>query len=460
MRATLLLTALGAAACLQAQDVPAFAAVPEPPPSLIAMPIRVPLDALFAEAEKVVPKVPPGVETWAPLPEGKKPGLRLRYNLYRDALSLRMNGPRFSVRTLAHYWMEVGLHVAGSYVKPMGSCGVGKEGFRQVILGAEAEVAFTPDWGLEVKTSVLPPVAVNPCQITFLGYDITAQVVKGMEEEMAKASGELGRQLRTTALLRQKAEGAWNLLRQPIELAPGIHLAMNPERIRLSPLQTDGNTLWVTPEISARPAVTFGPRPSSTGRPLPLLEPAAGPIPPGFQIRVTGEVPFEEATAQLARQMVGRVFDTEKGRFEITDARVRGEGGKALIEVAVKGRIKGRLTLTGRPAVDLATSTLHLRDLDYTLESRSWIAKAGEWLFRSTLRQLIQEKANFFMAQSLREAREQVAQHLNRPLAPGLALQGQLRDLRLEQPMVLPDRFRVEALLEGNLEAQLTDLKL
>ena len=142
---------------------------------------------------------------------------------------------------------EVGLHVAGNYVKSMGACGLGKEGHRQVILGADAEVAFTPDWGLDVKTSVAPPLAVNPCQITFLSYDITPQVVKGMEAEMTKASADLGRQLRTTALLRQKAEMAWNLLLQPIELVPGIHLAMNPERIRLSPLVTEGQTLIVTP---------------------------------------------------------------------------------------------------------------------------------------------------------------------------------------------------------------------
>lgn len=446
------------ACTLFGQESPAFAAAVDPGPSIIAMPLRINLDALFAEAERVVPKVPPGVETWAPFPEGKKPGMRLRFNLYREALNLQMNGPRFTVQTHAHYWMEVGLHVAGNYVKSMGSCGQGKEGFREVILGAEAEVAFTPDWGMDVKTSVLPPQAVNPCQITFLNYDITPKVVKGMEEEMAKASADLGRQLRTTALLRQKAETAWNLLQTPIELVPGIHLSMNPERIRLSPLVTAGKTLIVTPEISARPTVTFGPKPAPGSRTLPALEPSTVPIPPGFHMRLQADVPFEEATAQMVRQMVGRSFETEKGQIEVVEAQVRGENGKAIVDITVKGRITGRITLAGRPVVDLATNSMQLRDLDYTLESRSWLVRTGEWFFRSSLRQMIQEKANFFMAQGLQEARTQVNQHLNRALVPGLSLRGELRELKMEQPMVLSDRFRVEASLEGNLEAVLTDL--
>jgi hypothetical protein len=418
--------------------------------------MRVDLETLLAAAELAVPKMGPAMESWLPLPAGKQPGMHLRFGLYRDALSVRMNGPKLSVRTLAHYWAEVGFQAPGKAVKSMGVCGQGKEGRRQVILGTEAEVAFTPDWDLDVRTSVLPALAVNPCRFTSLDSDLTPQVVKGMEEELTKAGSALRSHLGTAARLRQRAEGAWDLLAQPLELAPGIHLSMNPERVRLAPLRTDGNVLVVVPGISARPRVTFGPAPRTHPDTLPPLDVGAGLHSPGFRIQLVADLPFDEATSQIARQLVGKDLRTEKGRQVITGARVRGDADGATIEVDLKGRVKGRLTLTGRPAVTVANSSLHLQGLDYTPASRSWIAKNGEWLVRSSLRELIQEHANFLMAQSLREAGEQVNRHLNRTLPSGLRLSGKPGAMVPNQPKVLADRFQVIATLEGELEATLT----
>lgn len=419
------------------------------------MPLRVDLDPLFTEAEHIVPKVPRGTGTWVPLAGERKPGLELRLNLHREALSIRMNGSKLTMRTLVHYGLEVGLPVPGRGVKPVAACGQGKEGLRQVILGAEAEVAFTPDWDLEVRNSVLPALGVNPCK--FESIDLTPEVARGTEDELTRAIQGLGQQIRTAALLRQKVETAWRLLGRPIELAPGLHLSMNPEGIHLAPLVTEGRTLIILPEISARPRLTFGARPPVSQGPLPALNVSSPPLPQGFQIQITADLSFEEATLQIARRLVGKDLRTEKGRMEITGAKVRGDAGRALLEVDVKGRFKGRLTLAGRPRVDVAANTLRLQDLEYTLEPRDWIAKKGEWVLRSSLRQMLQEHAGFFMAQSLGDARDQVNLRLNRALVPGLHLRGELEALNPEQPLVLADRFRVAATLQGSLEATLVD---
>jgi WD40 repeat protein len=44
----------------------------------------------------------------------------------------------------------VGLGVAG-YVKPVVSCGLGQEGFREAKLGVETEFSLTPSWGMDLK---------------------------------------------------------------------------------------------------------------------------------------------------------------------------------------------------------------------------------------------------------------------------------------------------------------------
>lgn len=428
----------------------------DPGPSVLAFPIRIDLGPMFAEAERLAPRRPPGTELWTQL-AGAPQGTSYRFDLTRDPLRFALRENRLHLRTAANYWLDVGLWMAGSWYQTVASCGKGKEGRRRVLLGLNSEFDLTPDWGVRLQTTPEDPLPVNPCVVTFLGYDITDRVVAGMKAELVKATQGIEQQVRDAAVLRQQAERVWKAAQEPLELAPGIHLSLNPERIRLAPWRSEAKTLIVTPELQARPVLTLGPRPAAGSLPLPRLETAA-PVTPGFHVRLDLDLPFAEATRQLQAQLKGRVFETEKGRFEILNAWVGGLEGRAILQVQVKGRIEGVLSLAGRPVFDESTGILRLVELDYTLDSRSWITQFGEWLFRSSLRKTLQDKADWFLQQGFAEIRSQLQQNLNRELLPGVALRGDLGALRLGHPKVLEDRFRVEAQLEGRAEVEVKGL--
>ena len=386
-----------------------------------------------------------------PLPNMAKGPAAYRFNLYRDPFVFNLKGNSVTVHTLAHYWLEVGVKVGG-WVKGVGSCGLGPEGFRKVLLGVQADISLTPAWGLDLKVVPLEPEPMSTCEITALNYDITHKVVAGMKENLIKATQEMEKQMREKALLRPRVEAAWAQAQQPIEIAEGVFLMLNPEKIRLAPWSSQGKVLTLIPEIQARPALTLGTRPVATLKPLPDLETVPSSFQPGFRVHVDADLRFEHATAQLRRQMIGKVFETEKGTLQVLDASVRGENGKAVLEVELKGKVNGKLILTGRPVYQEATGTIQLQELDYTLESRSWITHFGEWLLRSGLRKNLAEKANWFMDKSLQDLKGQLQQGLNRPLAQGLSLSGTLSDLKFGQPQVLEDRFRLETYLEGQAQ--------
>lgn len=452
------LTILLVAFSLQAQPPgPAMAQDLDPGPSLVALPIQVNLEPIFQMVEKTAPKVPPGVETWTPLPDMGKGAACYRFNLYRDPLIFHVEGNRITVKAEAHYWLEVGVKAA-RLVKRMGGCGQGAEGFRRVCLGVQAELGLKPDWGLELKAVPLDPIALNPCKITFLSYDITDKVLAGMKENMIKATQSMEQMVRDSALLHQKAEVVWQQLQQPMEIAEGIFLMVNPERIRLAPWQSQGQQITITPEIQARPVLLLGAKPEAAPKPLPPLETAPTSLQPGFHVRVEADLGFEHATAQLKKQMVGKTFDTEKGSLQVLDAIVRGQEGKAILEITLKGKVNGKVVLQGRPEFNEQLGTLQLAELDYTLESKSWMIKFGEWLYRTTLKKTLAEKANWFMDKSLKDVKEMVQQGLNRPLLPGLNLKGNLDNLKLGQPRVLSDRFRLDAFLEGKAQVEVSGL--
>lgn len=423
------------------------------PPSTIALPIRINLDSVFQAAERNVPRTPAGIETWTPLPNS---GTKVyRFNLYRDPLVLGLNGNRLTVGTAVHYWMEVGLRM-GSLIKSMGACGLGPEGFRHAWLSAQADFGITPQWGVDLKVTTFDPMASNACTITFLGYDITNQVLAGMKDSMGRGLQGMEQQVRQSAMLRRKAEEVWRMAQQPIEVSPGVFLVLNPEQVRLGAWSSEGRTLVANPELQARPFLQLGTRPGIALRPLPDLSPMNGPLSPTFRIQVRADLGYREATEQLRRQMVGKVFETDKGRFKILDASVRGQGRQAILEVELKGKINGRLALAGTPAFNLQTGSLELLDLDYTLESRSWITQFGEWLYRSSLRKTLAEKSNWFLQKNFQDLKTQVQSGMNREIAPGVVLKGHLDQLAMDQPQVLPDRFRVQAFLEGRIHVSLT----
>ena len=87
---------------------------------------------------------------------------------------------------------------------------------------------------------------------------------------------------------------------------------------------------------------------------------------------------------------------------------------------------------------------------------KSWMTSFGEWLLRSTLRKTLLEKANWFMDKSLKDLKTQVQDSFNRPLAPGLNMRGLVADLKPGQPQVLPDGFKLDATLEGQVQIEFT----
>ena len=446
------LTCLLLALPLAAQAPPPSAFVEELEPSTLSLPIRVDLVPLLKQVEAQVPLSPPNIETWAEI-KGK-PRSYFRFNLIREPLSVRVKDSQVSVRVVANFGMDVGLRTLGNHFTVMGSCGRSPEPPRRVLLDLKTNIGLLPSWGAELRQTSFEVTPLNTCEVTFLGFDITDQVTAGMKDNLTTAADAISKLVRENALARQKAQEAWAQLSQPIELGKDLYLVFQPRRIRLAPLSTQGRILVITPEIEAQPRLVLGPKPVAETTPLPDLELNATPK-PGFRLRVEADLSYTHASQQFAEQVVGKTFDTDKGRFEITSARVWGDQGKAILEIGLKGRITGKVTLSGKPLSDPATSSLRLAELDFTLDSQSWLARMGDWIYHSNLRKLLTDKAHFLMDQQFQGLREAVQAGLNRQLAPSLQLSGSLKAFRVAAVTTGPGGFRSQAYLEGEVQVDM-----
>ena len=422
------------------------AAVEAAESSTLALPIRVNLAPLLRQLEQRVPLSPPRSEQWAEL-KGK-PRTYFRYNLVREPLQVTVKDDQVAVQVMTHYGVDVGVRALGERIKVVGSCGRRSEGPRQARFELRTAFAIRPDWTVELRQTSYEVTPLNPCAITFVDYDITGIVTGAMKDKIAGVSGLLADMVRKNALVRQKAEQAWSLLAQPIQLQKDLYLTFQPRRFRLAPLKTAGQTLILIPEIEVQPRVVLGARPQPSPTPLPNLEPGASTA-HGFRISLDTHLSYVHASQQLADALVGRVISTDKGKIEITSARLWSEEGLVLLEVGLKGRVKGKVTLAGHPRIDPETNSVRFEDLDFTLKSQDWLARMGDWIYHSDLKKVISDKASFAQDQRYKGLRAAVQAGLNRKLSPSVQLRGHLTSLKVESLTPGAEGFDTRASLEG-----------
>lgn len=450
MRRAALASLAGLALRAQA-PAPVQAAPPEPPPSVMALPIRVELPPLFKAVDAQAPISPPNVETWAPI-KGHESAW-FRFNLVREPLRLHLRDDQLSVRVMCHYGMDIGVK-AGGYVKALASCGRAPEEPRRALLQLHTRFALTPQWNFELRDLSAEVLPVDPCKITFLGYDITDQVGEGMEQNLVEAAHSFEKLVADKALVRQKAAEAWTQLQKPVEVTKGAWLVMNPVKLRLSPPRTEGDTLIVTPQLLARPKVLLGEAPPAGAATLPDLE--VGPVEdPGFHVRVEARMPYADATLQITDLVRGMKVPTDHGTLELRTVALAARQDRLLVELDMGGALEGVVTLEGRPTLG-PDGYPRLDDLDFSLDSRSWILRTGAWMLHSSLRRTLQEQVAKVLAQQVEQVKGLANANLNRNLGPGMDLKGSLDRLRVDAIAVEPDALRTFADADGTLTLNVT----
>jgi hypothetical protein len=132
-----------------------------------------------------------------------------------------------------------------------------------------------------------------------------------------------------------------------------------------------------------------------------------------------------------------------------------GNGGALMFLVGVRfedGAFAGQeatVHLVGLPDYDAARSELTVRELDYTLETRSALVEAGEWFLRSSLRRQLAERARFPLGERIARLRASAERALTRTLAEGTRMEGRLGTVSPQGAFVTAQGVTLRVLIEG-----------
>jgi hypothetical protein len=276
--------------------------------------------------------------------------------------------------------------------------------------------------------------------------DLRSFLQPRIDELLRRELASIGPGLGTALDLGERARALWQELHFARPVGEGAWLRFVPRGLTLVTPRLDEAGLHTGLAVEGRAALvldrTFG---RSAGAvpvgPLPALTLVAS-----TDGRIAADLPIAAAAAELsplvARALVGTRFRAgKKGRVvDIIGAALSTAGDTLVLALdftagaaGERRPARGRLSLSGRPAIDAAAGLLRLRDLDVDLTTGSALLRWAGWRNHRRLVAELERRAVFDLAPVLREVEAEA-----RAAVQGLELPSGLRaDLRLDPIQLL-----------------------
>jgi hypothetical protein len=402
---------------------------PEPPASVVGLPITVDLTTILERVEAAVPRGQNREDEWHEM--GRTPVLGtvyLKEMWQRDRLQITLSGNRIDVTARVRYRARIAeracLPRIGCRWVQLGSCG--QDGAMPSLrVGLRTVVAWREDWTLAPQTRARPVEAGTPCRLTRANIDVSERVRTAVQGAMDKVAPRVDREMRERAELRATLSDVWQTLQDPVRVTDSVYLQFRPDSVRVSPPNGRGNRLAAVVSVGLRPRVVIGPRPVPDSSALPPLRP--GEPTSGFRVAFSAEVDYNTASRLVGAAVAGREIEMPGGNtLRVRAVRLYGNGQQLVVRVSFTGDATGTLYLIGTPAYDSVRQEIIVPDLDFTVESRHALAGPADWLLHDHLRDRLREAAHFPVGQRMENLHREVNQALERPLGRSAQLSGHI----------------------------------
>ncbi|MGE3152555.1 MAG: DUF4403 family protein [Nitrospiraceae bacterium] len=431
---------------------------PPPPtigPSIVNLTLSVSLQHLAQAVQDSFPIHHQHEDQWTPgkrLIEGAP--FEYRYYLWRGPAQFKLTGNQ-----LVTEFPDVRYRVAARVSETdgqtrMGTCGYGDQWPRHLRLTATSLLSWAESWRLHTITTFEPPALVDDCRLTPLMADVGPLLAAGLKERLPPLATAIDRTVAERAEAKQRAEGIWQRLQEPVELKRGMWLAFRPSGAQAGPITPDGEaSVQSVVSLAFHPTVTLGPKPPVPVLPLPPLQLDKVAAPEGLHLSIPVQVSYEELNRRLMPQVVGEEIQPPVGSAtKVTDLQVYGSGDRLIAAVSVSGGVNGTLYLAGRPSLDTATQVLEFREFGYTMETKNVLAKTINRMMYDAILEQVLPDTRIDLRDLFEDLRNRIERQLTRELVPGTWLEGSVTQLTPRGIYPTENGLEIQVVVDGNLK--------
>jgi hypothetical protein len=426
--------------------------LPEVPTSTIEALVTYHLGTAVDSLEAAVPRTYGDIERRLPIASNTRASYG--FTLNRSPFRVRVAGQTVSISADVEYQGRVW------YRPPIGpelsaGCGVGDSPRPRVLATLVSTAHLTPNWQLRTRTGVLrlEPYSDGPrdrCLLTALRLDVTDRVIEETREMLDRKLEKFDRAVDRWPV-HERFVRLWGQLQRPIRLTDGVYMEINPYDAQLGTVGVVGDTVMARLSILASPRIATSMKPTCT-RPLPPLRPD-GQVRSGAHVVIEASCSYPVATVLLRRALVGRFLVRDHHRIRIQDVQLSGiGGGRVALGVTLAGHVRGRLFFTGTPSIDSVHRQINVPDLNYDVGTAQMLVSGFAWLNGVDIRDFLRERARLPDSAVVGRLRGLAETGINRTLAPGVILSGQIHDARGTSVRATTEDIRVRAVADGEFQ--------
>lgn len=376
----------------------------------------------------------------------------------KDNIKINFENGKFIYRIPLKLWMKAGWKFE--------QFGISLSDYREmnaeIALKFQTAVSVNKDWSLKTTTTsdgyewlTKPTLKIGPVDlpITFIADMIikynTATINSAIDEGLAQSLD-----LKTTAKL------AWIELQKPMLISEeyGLWLRVSPKSISAIPISGGKGIIKHTTSIQAVTECFTGKEPPTRINPvLPELQ-TVNKLSDEFLANIVSYIGYEYIDSITRMMLVNTSYDFGKKKITVTGVSVYGNETKMIIATDVTGSIKGKLYFAGLPVYRASDSSIILKDLHFSIQTKNVLVKSASWLANSGIEKMINKNISYPIGSDVRETFDMMAESLKKhDLGEGFYLTGNLSGIEVQQPVLAPAGIIAPVSIKGKLSVRLED---
>lgn len=370
----------------------------------------------------------------------------------QSAISLEIADRKVGYQVPVQLWLRKDLVITS----------VDAEGSLNLIFETAYEV--NPDWQLSTKT-VLKSYEWIEAPVVKLGIgnlNVTSIANQFIDKAEGQITTAIDEQVKNLIDLKREINQAWQELQKPILVSEEYKswLVMNPDTVRLTPLETEGDLVEGTVVITSRPRIFVGEKPLSLNEvEMPNFRYVDKAPKEDFSIFMGSQIPFEEAERIVKTSMVGETYSYGKRKVTVEALELYSKGNKLAVKTSLSGSYEGDVFFTGQPEYNDRKNEITFKNVDFDFTSKKALMKTASWLFKGSLKKRIQENLNFHITENIEATQKAIEKELEDfELAPGVKLLGNLEELQVSHVYISATGINVKVGLQGNLLLEIKEV--
>lgn len=436
------------------------------PVSDIDIPLQINLKPLYGMVEKNVQKIYAS-EGWPNEYVVNNCDTKYMYRFKRGPLRINANG------NIVHFNFTGSYIIAGAQRvctgsgsnrvavtpwSPVCTCGL-NETEPRVDIGYKASLQLKQNYDAAMRLQALEPKPLDKCAVCFWGQDITPIVMTQLKEELAIAGRDIEDSVNSLNF-RPQFQQLWDVLNTSIRLYDVGYLRLNPEKIRISTLQAQNDSLNISVGISARPLISLT---KNNDHKTVLPDISDFSRRKGFNIYIDAVMNYDSLSRLLTQQLAGKRIDLDKlGKYIIIEqCNIYGvDNEKLIIKLGFKGSDNGIMYLTGKPVFNPAKNELQVKDIDYDIHTKNLLIKTAKWLFNKKIINELNKHATFNTLAYTDTLINKVNSQLNKELQKGIYAAGKVETMQIINIYPLKDNFVLRCSSKGEMSVRIDSFTL